>query len=320
MKQIISFCVGFPLYVCAVHSQPSITLRKTFVDSFKNRVTIDAQYNVWYSHKKPNPAINDGDIHCSGYDTKIGLPMVAEIMNAKDHKDAMNLFIANEGKGDPANKKIKVTGVWRLWPEHLGSDDFFQGMKLPLAQIEKKTTNPYHVFEIHPVTQLEDIDLTSSLVNIDGYVPKDIWSVFGQIQNKQFTITPGKKTISFSTKQIGNNYIDLWARVDQFWNVEDGAMAYCTILDSDFNPDADKVADKLVSKKTRVVFITGSEPYKQAAKKSGKHFIHILAVPRLDLALISWRVEASKKRPEVLKWGMPVEFIAVGIIEGGEIE
>lgn len=320
MKKIILFCLGFLLYAPAVDSQPSITLRKTFVDSFKNRVTINAQYNVWYSHKKANTAIKDGDIHCSGYDAKIGLPMVAEVMNAKDYKAAVDLFIEHEGKGDPDNKKLSLTGVWRLWPEHLGAEDFFQGMKLSRARIEKKTTNPDHVFEIHPVTQLEDIDLTSSLVNIEGYEPKDVWSVFGQIQNKKFAITHNKKTISFSTKQIGNNYIDLWARVDQFWKVEDGAMAFCTILDSDFDPSTDKIADKLVSKKTRVVFVTGSEPYKQAAKKTGKHLIHILATPRINLSLISWRIKASQKKPEVLNWGMPVEFIAVGIIEDSEIE
>jgi hypothetical protein len=295
--------------------QPSLTLRKSFVDSFKNRVTIDAQYNVWFSHKKPNPADKDGDIHCSGYDNKIGLPIVAEIMNAKDHLDAMDLLIANEGKGDPANAKLKLTGVWRIWPEHLGNDDFFQSMKLSRTVIQNKTTNPDHVFEIHPVTKLENFNLTSSLKNIDGYQPKDIWSVFGQIQNKIFTITSDKKTITISTRQIGNNYIDLWARVDQFWEVEDGAMAFCTILDSDFNPDIDKVADKLVSKKIRVVFVTDSEPYKQAAKKSGKHFVHILAIPRINLSLVSWRVANAKKRPEVLSWGMPVEFIAAGIIE-----
>ena len=130
MKIIIFFCLAVFLCTSILCSQPSITLRKSFIDSFKNRITIDALYNVWYSHKKANPASKDGDIHCSGYDTKIGLPMVAEIMNAKDHKDAMDVFIAHEGKGDAANKKIKVSGAWKIWPEHLGKDDFFQGMKL----------------------------------------------------------------------------------------------------------------------------------------------------------------------------------------------
>ncbi len=300
MKLHVNLLASLLLIVLFAISQPSITLRKSFVDSLKNRVTIDASFNVWYSHKKANSAVKDGDIHCSGYDNKIGLPIVAEIMNAKDHRDAIDLLVANEGKGDAANTKLKMTGVWRLWPEHMGHDNFVQGMKLSKAEIEKKTTNPDHVFEIHPVTKLEDMDFTESLYNIDGYTPKDIWSVFGQIRNKQFTISSTKKTISFSTKQIGNNYIDLWARVDQFWKVEDGAMAFCTILDSDFDPAADKVSEKLVAKKVRVVFVTGSEPYKQAAKKTGKHFVHLLAVPRINLALIDWRVRNAKTNPAVL--------------------
>ena len=150
-----AFTVCFILIVIQGSSQPSISLRKTFVDSFKNRVTISAQYNVWYSHHKANPAAKDGDIHCSGYDKKIGMPMVAEIMNAKEYQDAMDLFIAHEGKGDPGNEKLNITGVWRLWPEHLGPDDFFQGMKLSKSEIEHKTKNPDHVFEIQPLTAEE---------------------------------------------------------------------------------------------------------------------------------------------------------------------
>src|SRR4051794_32683088 len=104
------------ILVCSFHPQAqiSITIRKSFIDSFKNQLTIDANYEVWYAHKRPNPADKDGDLHFAGLDKKIGLPIVAEIMNAKEEGAAVDLVHQKEGKGQPA-EKVKLTGVWRLW-------------------------------------------------------------------------------------------------------------------------------------------------------------------------------------------------------------
>lgn len=138
------------------YTQSSVTLRRSFVDSFKNRVTITAQYNVWFTHHTPHSAADDADIHVSGHDKAIGMPTVAEVMNAKDEQSSIDLFIDHEGKGNANNPKLNVVGVWRLWPEHMGPKGtvFFQGMKLSKQSIEKKKTNPDHVFEIHPVTMV----------------------------------------------------------------------------------------------------------------------------------------------------------------------
>ena len=58
-----AFTVGFILIVIQGSSQPSISLRKTFVDSFNNNVTMSAQSRVWNSHHKANRAAKDGDMH-----------------------------------------------------------------------------------------------------------------------------------------------------------------------------------------------------------------------------------------------------------------
>lgn len=297
-------------------SQNTITLRRSFIDSFKNVVTISTRYDIWFTHHKANRPENDGDIHASGYDKIIGMPTVAEVMNAKDEQETIDIFIENEGKGKSNNPKLEITGVWRLWPEHMGSgSNFFQGMKLSQATIKKKTTNPDHVFEIHPITSVGNIDVTHSIHNIEGYTPKDAESAFKQIKAKKCVITSTKKTISFRTSTIGQNYIDMWIRIDSLWEVEDGAFAYCLVLDSDFNPQSDDVEDKIVSNKTRLVFIKDSECFKQVMQKNVGDFMHILGTPRVNLAILSWREWISKKRPEVLSWALPFEIIAAGNIE-----
>jgi hypothetical protein len=317
MPNLIKSLLILLLAVPAIsHSQSPITLRRSFIDSFKNRVTITTEYDVWYTHHKAKKATEDGDIHCSGYDKKIGMPVVAEIMNAKDEEEAIELLIEHEGKGKAHNPTVAVTGVWRLWPEHMGAgSSFYKGMKLSKAKIQAKTTNPDHVFEIHPVTQLSDIYLTSTLHNIKGYSPHDAKKAIGKIEEKACSISSKKKTITFSTSQIGYNYIDLWIRVDSSWLVDDGAFATCTLLKSGFNPESSNVTTNTLAKKIRVAFVKDSEAYIDLVAVGDGQFLHILGTPRINLAVLEWREWVSKKRPEVLTWTLPYEIIAGGIIE-----
>ena len=297
------------------YSQSSITLRKTFIDSFMERATIDCNFDVWYTHHKAKSASEDGDIHCSGYDKKTGLPGVAEILNAKDQREAIELIIEHEGKGKTNNTLLKMTGVWRLWPEHMGAGvDFVQGMKLTKAKIQSKTTNPDHVFEIHPLTSIEDIDLIGSLINIEGYEPKNWRKVFDILMKKTFSISSTAKTITFKTTQVGYNYIDLWIKIDSLPEIEDGAFAYCRTFDSDFDPDNDDINAKMVTENTRIVLVKNSEAYIEAFDKGVGGFIHILGTPRINLSTVSWRVSVSKTNPKVLNGKFPFEIIADGII------
>lgn len=119
MNQRSSILLLFSIFLIEVSfCQSTITLRRSFIDSFKNRITISTKYDVWYTHHQANADKDDGDIHCAGYDSKIGLPTIAEIMNAKNEPDAINFLIAHEGMGKLDNKKIEITGIWRLRPGH----------------------------------------------------------------------------------------------------------------------------------------------------------------------------------------------------------
>jgi hypothetical protein len=63
-----------------------LILNDAFIQKYKNKATIDADYVVDKAHKKPNPAAKDADIHVAGRAPKeIGLATVAEMMNAAEH-------------------------------------------------------------------------------------------------------------------------------------------------------------------------------------------------------------------------------------------
>src|SRR5713101_5072420 len=91
-----------------------ITLKNDFIEQYKDRATISASFIVDKAHAHPNPPKNDGDLHAAGRADEVGLPIVAEIMNAASQKAAVNAIHKAEGSENP----ISLIGVWRLWCEH----------------------------------------------------------------------------------------------------------------------------------------------------------------------------------------------------------
>jgi hypothetical protein len=59
-----------------------ITLKNDFIEQYKDKATISVSFVVDKAHKRPNPPKKDGDLHAAGRADEVGLPMVAEIMNA----------------------------------------------------------------------------------------------------------------------------------------------------------------------------------------------------------------------------------------------
>jgi len=294
------------------NSQITMTLRKSFIDSFKNKLTITANYEVYFAHKNPNSGSKDGDLHFAGFDKKIGLPIVAEIMNAKEFDDAVQKVHDFEGKGKPQNK-VPLSGVWRLWCEHPGDIEAFKQGKM---NIEIENTNPAHVFEIHPVTKIDAIDLSASLHKINGYTYKDAEDAFSRYSNLRCKIKQTAKTITIETNGIGYNYVDFWLKFNSSDNlvVSDGLFAFCTIYNSDFDP-VDEDQGDLIAHKLRVAFVKGSSLYDKAKTSKKGDFLHVVGIPRINLTLISWRAVHANTQPEVLTWNLPFEIVAVGELD-----
>lgn len=134
-------------------------------------------------------------MHIAGRAPQIGLATVAEIMNAKDQDSAVAFVKSIEGTGNTAT----FTGAWRLWCEHAGGDPQVQGT--PLEPFD--TTNPDHVFEIHPMIRLNQISLLKSLIPLEGFVTKDAERAFTSYEKIDSTIVPRKTTTTVITEMGG---------------------------------------------------------------------------------------------------------------------
>ena len=295
-----------PLFILtlAVQAQIEISLRKTFIDSLKNSISINSDYFVVKAHKSANPGSKDGDLHVAGYDNIIGMATVAEIMNAKKYKAALKVIHDNEGKNTP----VPMHGAWRIWCEHPGSEGSFkQGKKSAMNNIT--TTNPDHAFEIHPVLSVGDNDLTPSLKKITGFKYKDVTNAFNAYSNVRCKLKEKGDHIVIQTNGIGYNYVDFWIEIvdtSQFV-VSDGRFVMCSVMD--------KNGEVLVSK-MRMAFPLNSPAEKKVRTKQQGDKMHVVGIPRISLALVAYRISHADDFENILEWNLPMEMIIVSALAG----
>ena len=312
MTRSILLCVVAFFLTASLKAQFTITLRKSFVDSFKNRITITSDFEVYYAHERPNLPQKDGDLHVAGYDSAIGLPVVAELMNASGEPLALSLIQDAEGRGRP-QKKISLSGAWRLWSEHIGrGDHYYQG----LGPASITNTNPDHIFEIHPVTKLDHMDLGPTLREVEGYEPYAGRKAFKHYLGIDCSITQSSNAISIRTKRGLYNYADFWIRLNTAdkYEVEDGLFIYCTVLDKGFSPQGVE-APYVLHRKVRMAFVKDSAPYFQVSALRKGDYMHVMGIPRINLTEISWRARRAAVQPTDLKLDLPIEMIVVGILK-----
>ena len=275
-----------------------ITLKNEFVEQFKDKATISVSFVVDKAHVRPNTAKKDGDLHVAGRAEEVGLAIVAEIMNAVSQKPAMKAIHKAEGTGTP----IPLTGVWRIWCEHGGDVQQIQGQ--PLEPFD--TTNPPHVFEIHPITRLNSTSIIGSLHPIEGYKPKDAEAAFLKYESLKSHITVGSGTSSLTTTMAGFNYVEFMAvplKDQSPETLPDGTAVFASARTLD--------GDILVHKR-RMIFVKDSPEEKAwKALKPGEG-MHVLGVPRISLKLLSFRVAKHSENEQMLDWGLPYEIVIVG--------
>jgi hypothetical protein len=278
-----------------------IVLKKEFIEKYKDRVTIAADFNV-DTVGPIHPPKQDGDMHFSGRAEEVGLPIVAEIQNAKSQMAAVNAVRKAAGK-DP----IRLTGVWRLWCEHAGGGVFEQG-----APLEKfPDSNPDHVFEIHPVTRVGKLSVLGALKPIKGYTPKDAHRAFLHYENVKCKITPKGGTIAIRTGMAGYNHVKFMLETLQGPEKHrvikgDGRFVMCAVRDTDGD---------LVARRVRLAFVEGSAPELAVRELAKGERLMVLGLPRIDLALVSWRVEHQDDPREPLTWNLPYEMTVIGVYD-----
>jgi hypothetical protein len=304
MRRFVGFfsCVLL-LFLCAnaSYAEEILELNRSFIEKYKNKITISASYLVDAAHKKPNPAAKDGDMHVAGRAPEIGLATVAEIQNAKDVPNAVAAVKAVEGTGE----SIPIVGVWRIWPEHGGDNSHLQQTG-PGPQYEGPgPTNPPHVFEIHPILNVKGQDISSTLQPIEGFTPKEAEEAFVRYERGSFEISTTEDRVRMRMRMVGFNYVKFLMKVrKRFHREEDGEFISAAI----YSPDD----EELLVHDRRVGFAAGTAPdEKQKNVDVGKCML-VLGIPRVDLALVSWRIRHGG---DALRWGMPYEIIAVAVYD-----
>jgi hypothetical protein len=303
---LIALLVTTPL---GVRADITVALTKGFVKKYKDKATIPTTFRVDKHHNAPNPiggGSDDGDIHIAGRDSVVLLPMVAEIINGKREKDTFDFLMQTT-----AGQAIPITGVWRLWFEHPGSEDQIQGQTVPVPA----TTNPDHIFEFHPVTKFGTFDCLDSFLPIAdqskefrGY-PAD--KAFATYEARPGTITQSNTAIMILSNKAGINYADFEMRLTgKPKDVGDGYIVLANV----FNAGAADNADPLTQEPRRMIFVKGSKPADKIATMNKGDKLHVLGIPRVNLNEVYAIATGMQGHDEYSEGGLPYEMIIVAIL------
>ncbi len=297
-------------YVLGLHQSvgpTSVTLNNSFIEKYKDRVTIDATFTVDKTSKIHPPSL-DGDIHIAGRAPEIGLAAVAEIMNAKlERQGAVKRVQSIEG----TNSSIPLTGAWRIWSEHGGEDVEAQGGDVqPLP-----SSGAPHVFQIHPVSKVDGHSITHTFAPTAGFQYKDADTAFTAYERTSCQIVPKGTTTTIITNKVGFNYTEfvIVIRSDEPPHaVQDGTMIFADVQD---------LQGEDIVKRRRMVFVKDTDAEAAVLRLHTGDTLHVIGIPRIDLALVSWRVSAAadpnrrEKFPQVLNWSLPYEMIVVAVLD-----
>jgi len=296
-----------------------VTFDKAFIEENKNRATItlsDFRVRGTHNHAKPiddtgKRSGDDGDIHCSGWSDALGFALVAEISNARLAQNGVDELVAAKG-----HAPITVTGLWRIWPEHARQEPFRQGNEeIPVLN----DTNPDHVFEIHPLTNVAGVAVPETFTEInDGtkeFAYKDAKGAFEAYDKHEFSIRSTKKTVTVRTPAIGYNYVRFRVKLLETPShpLDDGGISfYASVFAAD---DTNAEAEVPLTGKVRFILAKGTEPFDKLQQKHALDVVELIGLPRLDLALLSWRVAHGKSDPAVLDWTIPYEIAVLAVVE-----
>ncbi|HET7451351.1 MAG TPA: hypothetical protein VFL12_01300 [Thermoanaerobaculia bacterium] len=275
-----------------------IVLDRAFIDRYKNRATIETSFTVDRAGRDAHAGYLDGDLHVAGHAAEIGLPIVAEVANAASRPDAIETVHRMAGTGEP----IRLDGAWRIWSEHVGKGEQAQGETL--TPIER--TNPPHVFEVHPVTRLDELDLTGTFHPVPGFRPEPGTTVFDSLKDARLRIVPSENSITLYTRRQELNDAEFTIEVgsDPPIVAPDGRFVVARVL----SPRGEQVAERI-----RMVFVAGPAPEKVARNLVAGDRLRVFGIPRIDLSAVAWRADRADAEPQALDGKLPYEIVVVGI-------
>jgi len=277
----------------------TLVLSASFVNQFKNKASISVTLEVDAHPSTPHSISrggNDGDIHMAGRADEVGLPLVAEIVNARKEQAALTLL-----KATPEGKKLPVKGVWRIWFEHLGKEEQIQGNPVDVPD----SSNPAHLFEVHPITQFGDDPVLDAFAEIPGYTAYPAHVAFPFYEQDQATISTANGSVTITSGEGKYNYaefvIELAGAVQA--DGDDGLFVLANVFDTSNEEDA------VTGDARRMVFVKGTEPATRVRTLSKGDRMHVLGIPRVNLSEVA---EMATEKPT--QTHLPYEMIIVAIL------
>jgi hypothetical protein len=282
----------------------TLALSRKFVNQVKDQATIDAKLHVDVHPNKPHTISrsgNDGDIHMAGRADEVRLPLVAEVINAKLEPQALDLL-----RKTPAGGIVPVSGIWRIWFEHLGHEDQVQGGKVPIPA----SSNPDHLFEIHPLTRFGNVDVErSSFVEIQNYHAYDASTAFGFYEANDATLQANSTAILIAAGEGKYNYAEfVLERAGPIVKTPsgDGFMMLANVYDTNDGETP------VTSAPRRMVFVKGSEPADQVQQLAMGDRLHVLGIPRVNLSEVASLV--AHHGTDDVEVNLPYEMIVVAVL------
>ncbi len=287
----------------------TVVFKRAWVKKYRNRATVVATFIVDKAHPTPNRPVKDGDMHIAGRaEEEVGLPMVAEIMNAglAPQTAAVKQVHAREKDKQP----VTVVGAWRVWFEHPAHDPQVQFETVDPAT----NTNPDHCFEIHPVaTFRSDAVGGTSFIPVEGYDAYDAQTAFGSYEKLTFTMRIQNDAVALTSPKTGHNYTHFFLSFlakPQALADPDEAGGYIALADvyqaagSD-QPEAEKV---------RMIFVPGTKPAQWVKDNDPAEgdVVHVLGIPRVNLDGVATFMDAGGSG--TVRRKLPYEIIVVGIM------
>jgi len=280
----------------AAAAQNVVILKRAWVNKYQNRATIEASMTVRHG-KHVNTNVKDGDFHFSGVAAQVGLPFVAEIMNARSATQMAAVTDLRAKAG--GSEKVEVVGVWRLWFEHPAKKQK-QGGK---NAFDPDNTSPYHSFEIHPATRVGQRDLRGAFTTVAGFTPHKADVAFPFYDKAMATFKASKSGITIDSKRVVYNYVRFEIELEATpTKVDDGLIVNASIVDGDQN---------IVPGTRRMIFVDGTPPALAVANASGGDRFEVLGIPRVNLKRVMDLVQQNGTKQ--FKTSMPYEMIVVGI-------
>ena len=291
------------VWVCLstlAHSS-TLVLKRAWVQKYKNRATINASFKPDHAKSTPNALAADGDLHIAGRaEDDVGLPMVAEIVNARTvGKPATDFVQTVKGKG----QAVPVVGAWRLWFEH-PADKQTQTTKVP----KPTNTNPPHSFEIHPIVEIGTAKVPGSFVEIKGFTPWDTATAFKEYESHSITVSANKSTIVLVSKRAVRNYAEFsFECVGKPFKLEDGGYAVLANVEGE--------GDAPAAQNVRMIFVPGTPPWDALTTKkiTTGDSMHVIGIPRVNLLEISDFLD--KNGGKLAERKLPYEMIIVAVLK-----